>query len=282
MFLLQNLKLVVPNKKCAQIISVILLIGLFNGCSTVVEKQDSAPEISVDTSNIENPVPKAEPLSKYGNPASYEVAGKRYYVMNSRENYTEQGIASWYGTKFHGRRTSSGETYDMYAMTAAHKTLPIPTYVSVKNLDNQKQIIVRVNDRGPFHGDRIIDLSYVAALKLDIVKTGTGRVEVRSITNHGTIPPSQSSLNTVGNKNIDVIAPVSQHYLQVGAFSDRRNAENMVRELSLHTSAPIHIRNGERFYRVRIGPFPERAQAQAIETQLSDLGLNDAHVVVDQ
>ena len=126
-------------------------------------------------------MPKVESKSKYGNPKSYVVFGKRYYVKDSAKGYVEQGIASWYGTKFHGRRTSSGETYDMYAMTAAHKTLPLPTYARVTNLENGRSVMVKVNDRGPFHQNRIIDLSYSAATRLGIVKTGTGRVEVEAI-----------------------------------------------------------------------------------------------------
>ena len=142
---------------------------------------DKAPSKQVDVSKIQNAVPKEEPKSRYGNPKSYVVFDKRYYVMESNKGFVEKGIASWYGTKFHGRRTSSGETYDMYAMTAAHKNLPLPTYVEVTNLKNGKKIIVKVNDRGPFHENRIIDLSYTAATKLDIVKNGTGLVEIRAV-----------------------------------------------------------------------------------------------------
>ena len=125
---------------------------------------DSAPKKKIDVETIPNAIPKKEPKSRYGNPKSYVVFGKRYYVMDSGKGYIEKGIASWDGTKFHGRRTSSGETYDMYAMTAAHKSLPLPTYVQVTNLSNSKFIVVKVNDRGPFHENRIIDLSYTACL----------------------------------------------------------------------------------------------------------------------
>ena len=130
---------------------------------------------------VPDAVPRAEPLSKYGNPESYTVYGKTYNVMPSSLGYREIGYASWYGRKFHGRRTSSGEIYDMYAMTAAHRTLPLPTYVRVRNLDNGREAIVRVNDRGPFHSDRIIDLSYAAATKLGLVEAGTAKVEVEAI-----------------------------------------------------------------------------------------------------
>ncbi|MGD2137027.1 MAG: septal ring lytic transglycosylase RlpA family protein [Gammaproteobacteria bacterium] len=142
---------------------------------------DDAPPEPVDVSSIPNAVPKREPLSRYGNPTSYVVNGKRYYTMPSSRGYRERGLASWYGTKFHGKRTSSGEPYDVYAMTAAHRTLPLPSYVEVTNLRNNRSVILKVNDRGPFKADRIIDLSYAAAAKLGILGYGTGLVEVRAI-----------------------------------------------------------------------------------------------------
>jgi rare lipoprotein A len=135
-------------------------------------------------------VPRAEPKSRYGNPPFYEVFGKRYYVLASSADYIERGVASWYGPGFHKVRTSTGETYDMYAMTAAHRTLPLPAYVSVTNLENGRSVVVRVNDRGPFVGNRIIDLSYAAAVKLDMLHDGTAMVEVRSISPGAAPPPA--------------------------------------------------------------------------------------------
>lgn len=117
--------------------------------------------------SFKEPVPTKEPLSRYGNPSEYSVDGRSYQVMRNSSGYKTRGVASWYGTKFHKQRTSSGEPYNMYVMSAAHKTLPLPTYIKVKNLDNGKEAIVKVNDRGPFHSNRIIDLSYAAALKLE-------------------------------------------------------------------------------------------------------------------
>ncbi len=147
---------------------------------------DSAPAdggglTDADLAGIPDAVPTEEPLSPYGNPPEYEVSGRTYHVMTTSEGYEAEGLASWYGSKFQGRRTSSGEPYDMYGMTAAHRTLPLPTYVEVTNLDNDRSVIVRVNDRGPFHDGRIIDLSYVAARKLGIVGVGTARVRVRAL-----------------------------------------------------------------------------------------------------
>jgi len=139
--------------------------------------------------DIPNAVPKNEPLSPYGNPPEYERNGVTYHVLKSAKGYDKEGIASWYGPEFQGKRTSSGEPYDMYAMTAAHKTLPLPTYVEVTNLENGRKVIVRVNDRGPFAKNRLIDLSYVAALKLGIVASGTARVRVRALTPGGAPSP---------------------------------------------------------------------------------------------
>ncbi|HKJ03845.1 MAG TPA: septal ring lytic transglycosylase RlpA family protein [Longimicrobiales bacterium] len=140
---------------------------------------EDLPEDDLDA--IPDAVPREEPLSRYGNPGEYEVFGETYRVLDSSEGYVAEGLASWYGEEFQGKRTSSGETYDMYLMTAAHRTLPIPTYVEVTNLENGRVVVVRVNDRGPFHPDRVIDLSYVAARKLGIVGAGTARVRVRAL-----------------------------------------------------------------------------------------------------
>jgi rare lipoprotein A len=142
--------------------------------------QDSAPEDIPDIDAIPEPEVKAEPRSRVGN-RSYAVLGKRYQIRDSAEGYVEEGMASFYGKKFHGRLTSNHEVYDMYAFSAAHKTLPLPSYARVTNLANGKSVIVRVNDRGPFHAGRIIDLSYAAATKLDFIKQGTARVEVRAL-----------------------------------------------------------------------------------------------------
>ncbi len=191
------------------------LLALLSACSTTSwqappqpqSTQDRQPSEPFDATHVPDAVVKAEPLSKYGNPPQYEVNGKRYYTSKTRTGHIERGLASWYGTKFHGKRTSSGEPYDMYAMTAAHKTLPLPTYAEVTNLGNNKKVTVRINDRGPFHGDRIIDLSYAAALKLGIVGTGTARVEVRALEPVANIAPTSNlddayALGAFGDKSI--------------------------------------------------------------------------------
>lgn len=153
------------------IVTALLLSACGGGGSVKPEPRRPAPIAPGDDA----------PRSKYGNPESYEVYGKTYHVLPTARGYSERGQASWYGEDFHGKRTSSGEPYNMHAMTAAHKTLPLPTYVRVTNLQNRREVIVRVNDRGPFHDDRIIDLSFAAATELGVVRNGTAEVEVTTV-----------------------------------------------------------------------------------------------------
>ncbi len=162
-------------------LALALLPIFLGGCSGSIVKDSAPVRTDIDFGRIPDAVPRAEPKSRYGNPASYVVMGKRYRVRDNAEAFVQRGMASWYGTKFHGRRTSSGEVYDMYKMTAAHKTLPLPTYVEVTNLFTGRSVVVKVNDRGPFHDDRIIDLSYAAARKLKITGSGTAMVEIRAL-----------------------------------------------------------------------------------------------------
>ena len=179
-------------------LGLVLTTCLLAACATTPQntsKRDGPPLKYVDVSTIPDAVPRYEPLSSFANPASYNVFGKDYKVMKTASGYKAKGLASWYGRKFQDRPTSSGEPYDMFAMTAAHKRLPIPTYVRVTNLSNSKQIIVRVNDRGPFYEDRIIDLSYAAAKKLGITKAGTALVEIEAID----VLESATTVQTVNN-----------------------------------------------------------------------------------
>ncbi len=246
--------------------------------SHLFEKKDSAPTQTVDISKIPNPVPKPEPKSRYGNPETYEVNGKTYSVLDSSEGYDKRGYASWYGTKFHGHRTSSGEPYDMYAMTAASKTLPLPTYVRVKNLQNGRSIIVKVNDRGPFHSNRIIDLSYVAAKKLGVVKHGTALVEVtaidtRTAIKHGTINPN----NQPPEK--------AKFYLQIGAFSNRSNAQRLANKLRTLIGAPVKLRPGRHqavpIYRVQIGPFLNDGATARVASVIESSGAGMPYQVIE-
>jgi rare lipoprotein A len=259
------------------------LLMLLSACSVMPQRDGGPAPGSIDVSSIPNAVPKVEPRSKYGNPSSYVVNGRRYHVMKSSKGYVERGIASWYGKKFQGHRTSSGETYNMYAMTAAHKKLPLPSYVQVTNLRNGRNVIVRVNDRGPFQENRLIDLSYTAAAKLGIIKTGTGLVEVRAIdprTYNGKWRSIQvrAGKKSGGDKNPDF-------YIQVGAFSKLINAQNLRVKLASLTHGMVHISkadvNGARVYRVRIGPLSDVDVADHIVTELDRLGMLDHHIVVD-
>jgi rare lipoprotein A len=256
------------------------ILFFVSACGVTVER-DGAPEAPVDVSSIPDAVPRDEPRSRYGNPESYEVFGKRYYVMNSSRGFVERGIASWYGTKFHGKRTSSGETYDMYAMTAAHKLLPLPTYVKVTNLQNKKNVIVRINDRGPFHENRIIDLSYTAANKLGILSNGTGLVEVRAIEPSMYAANKGAPIRTVALEK--QVTP--EFYIQVGAFSELINAENLRVKLGSIDNSLIKINqatvDNKLLYRVRIGPLVSVDNADDIVNQLIHLGVKDYHIVVD-
>ncbi len=195
-----------------------LLLALA-GCS--LQSPDGPPAQPRDLSGVGDAVPRYEPFRPALNPVSYEVSGRRYHVLRNAEGYIARGIASWYGRKFHGRPTASGEPYDMYAMTAAHRTLPIPSYVAVTNLRNGRRVVVRVNDRGPFHSDRLIDLSYAAAVKLGIDKSGTAPVEVRALSPQGDAGRSW--------------------LLQVGAFTARVNAERLLQRLRRHRLPHPHI-----------------------------------------
>ena len=169
------------------------------GCASRYTQDGPQRSSAIPAQLPDDPIPKREPRSRYGNPPAYEVFGQRYTVMDSSYGYQQRGVASWYGKKFHGRQTSSQEPYDMYAMTAAHKTLPLPTYVRVRNLRNNRTIVVRVNDRGPFVDNRIIDLSYSAAAKLDIIKDGTSLVEVTALSYDD--PPVETAVPTRVKKN---------------------------------------------------------------------------------
>ena len=256
---------------------------MFGGCSVTVER-DSAPSKPVDTSSVPDAIPKEEARSKYGNPKSYVVFGKRYYVMNDNRGFTQQGIASWYGKKFHGRRTSSGESYDMYAMTAAHKTLILPAYVEVTNLGNGKKAVVKVNDRGPFHENRIIDLSYSAASKLDVIAKGTALVKIR------VVDPGYTPGQTFEKRGapVETISPdhsPGDFFIQVGAFSDLGNAENLRRKLNTLGNTLVKISqvviDNRSLYRVRIGPLSDIENADKIVQKLIQLDEYDHHIVIN-
>jgi rare lipoprotein A len=223
-------------------------------------------------------IPRTEPRARSGNPPFYDVLGKRYYVLSSSVGYWERGVASWYGPGFHKVRTSMGEPYDMYGMTAAHKTLPLPAYVQVTNLQNGRSVVVRVNDRGPFVGNRIIDLSYTAAAKLDMLHNGTAMVEVR------TIDPATPPVLTASNV-ADAAVPSPALFVQAGAFSDPANAQRMAEKLRGGSYGKVFVRDdqiaGRRMYRVRIGPVRDVAEFDRVVAALERAGISDAHLALD-
>ncbi len=187
---------------------------------------DRPPPVAVDVSNLPEPTPRRDPLARWGNRPTYTVLGRTYRVLASADGFVERGIASWYGYKFHGRHTSSRERYDMCAFTAAHRTLPLPTYVRVTNLDNGRSVVVRVNDRGPFHDGRIIDLSYAAATRIDMKRAGTARVEVEALM--GPDP----TLTAAAPRAVSPRAAEGPQVVQAGSFGDRLNAERLVERLA--------------------------------------------------
>jgi rare lipoprotein A len=258
----------------AQALLVTVVVLVLAACARDVRppapEVDGAPDDFLDPALIEVPQPRPEPPSAYGNHSPYQVFGQTYHVKASADGYAERGIASWYGTKFHGRPTSSGEPYDMYRMTAAHRSLPLPTWAEVTRVDTGQTIIVRINDRGPFHPDRIIDLSWAAAVKLDMVDAGTAPVKVRAITfdeSPGTTPrPAR--------------VPV---YVQVAAFSDRERARLLAQDLESAGLGPINTEtartpNGS-VWRVRVGPVDQVERARSLIDRVAELGFGPAQYV---
>jgi len=243
--------------------SVVLGAVLLASCGGDV--RDGPPPRELDASSIPDAVPRYEPVTKAGNKSPYVVLGKKYYVLPSARNYRARGQASWYGSKFHGRTTSNGEKYDMYSMTAAHKTLPIPCYVQVTNLDNGRRAIVRVNDRGPFHEDRIIDLSYAAAKKLGVYAAGTSNVEVVAI------DPASFDPQTYRQPPLAAAAS-GDAFLQLGAFSSPDAAENYRKKAlskTRHTVAVYReVAGGKTLFKVLVGPFPSHSTLLAVKDKL--------------
>ena len=244
---------------------------------------DSVPDgPPPDVSKLPEPVPKIEPRALYGNKSPYTVLGQTYNVLASPNGYVERGIASFYGNKFHGYKTSSLEDYDMYQFTAAHKTLPLPSYARVTNLENGKSVIVRINDRGPFHDNRLIDLSFAAAVKIGVWPKGTGVVEVRAIDpsqslDAQTLPPPPPAPKPA--------SPGPGIYLQVGAFSDVSNAERVAQQLRVANFAPVQVVdaqiNGRSIRRVRVGPLASVDQADDVTSRIEGMGLPKPQVAVD-
>lgn len=284
---------------------LIPLLMLLSACGTLTRPggyyEDDGPEVSppADVANIPDAVPKTEPRSASGN-KPYSVYGVTYTPLSDTSGYRERGIASWYGKKFHGKRTSSGEAYDMYAMTAAHKTLPLPSYLRVRNLQNDRSVVVRVNDRGPFLHNRLIDLSYAAAAKLGILGTGTGVVEIEAVSAD---EPSTQVVKTYPLRMIPPAAAAEEIpdspaaatgpklYLQVGAFAQRDNAVSLRNRLEREALRPIFVQSAQAggnggtdpapIYRVRIGPLASVEEGDRLTERVAQLGIPDARIVVE-
>jgi rare lipoprotein A len=293
---------------CALMLAALLTLG---GCVTRgggYFEDDGPGRTPVDIANTPDAVPKTEPRAASGN-KSYQVYGKTYVPMSDASGYRERGVASWYGKKFHGRRTSSGESYDMYAMSAAHKTLPLPSYVRVRNLQNGRATIVRVNDRGPFLHNRLIDLSYAAASKLGIVGSGTGLVEIETVTSPddapvqvarpatetrgigvmptveaAAVPPLTAPAAAPAAATPPAVAP--KLFVQAAAFREWDNAEGLRTRLERAGFKPILVQSAMneaqgRVYRVRIGPIASVEEGDRLTEALTREGVRDPLIVVD-
>ncbi len=226
-------------------------------------EQDSAPLRPISQDEVFDAIPQADPILRFGNMSPYVIDGVTYNVLEDYRDYREQGTASWYGAKFSGHKTSNGELYDLYQPSAAHKTLPIPSYARVTNLDNGKSIVVRVNDRGPFHSDRIIDLSYAAAVKLGYMEQGTAQVEVEV-------------MEVVGVEDRRDPLYGNYRYLQLGAFGREASAQTLVEALKPLLTAEVFVSvaesDGTLLYRVRVGPVDDKSHLLAVQQQLQDIG----------
>jgi rare lipoprotein A len=253
---------------------------LLTGCSIAGRRSPAAkpsevvPPPPANVDSTADAIPRREPRSAHGNPPFYKVLGKRYVVLATADGYLERGVASWYGPTFHGENTSNGEKYDMYGMSAAHKTLPLPCYARVTNLKNGRSIVVRINDRGPFVANRLIDLSYTAAAKLDMLKEGTTLVEVKALTVQEPDDLTRSAQ-----------APPPALYVQVGAFADQSNAQRVLDRLhtgGLPSAFILAPPDGKPpLYRVRLGPISTVPELDQLAARLKDLGYSDARLATD-
>ncbi|MBT1065590.1 septal ring lytic transglycosylase RlpA family protein [Bowmanella sp. Y26] len=263
-----------------RLLLAISLTTLIAACSTAPtgrysQRHDSAPHRLPTEISLHDAVPTYEDQSRGGN-APYQVFGQHYTPIETAKDFQQQGEASWYGQKFHGHLTSNGEVYDMYAMTAAHKTLPLPSFVRVTNLVNNKQVIVRVNDRGPFHGGRIIDLSYAAAMKLDMLKTGTTKVKLDAI--H--VEPD-GTVMIAGEPQLPPLKPVDgltkAWFVQVAALSDGARAEQLAKGLETLYQLPTHVPQDNGIYRLRLGPLDDEGHARQLMEELKRNGYDKAY-----
>jgi rare lipoprotein A len=253
-------------RSVAPCVAALLLMIVAAGCqvpsrlkAVAAPEQRDGPPLTVPAGLADLPDPEVVELSRsrYGNPETYTVAGRSYRVMDTSRGYVAEGNASWYGRKFHGRRTSSGEPFDMFALTAAHRSLPIPAFARVTNLQNGRSTVVKINDRGPFHDDRIIDLSYAAAVKLDFHGSGTARVKV------------------------EVLEPPREFYLQAGAFSTLAAADALKGRIEQLTGQRAFVVKvpGDALYRVRVGPVKGRGTADEVASSITSAALAEPRIL---
>ncbi|WP_457944792.1 septal ring lytic transglycosylase RlpA family protein [Vreelandella alkaliphila] len=242
---------------------------------------DAYPLEPPDVSKVPNAEPRIEPLSRSGNRSTYEVWGETYHVLPDATGYVKQGTASWYGEKFHGYATSNGEIYDMYKMSAAHRSLPLPTFARVTSLDSGQSVIVRVNDRGPFHSDREIDLSYAAAARLGFLDNGTGAVRVEAIEPEQWLaqqgrssrpvdeaPSASSTVNARPVPNIAVQRPMAADdaiYLQIAALGSEEGAQQLQQRLVSELPHKVRVMSDADVHRVQVGPVSPNQETQARE-----------------
>jgi peptidoglycan lytic transglycosylase len=271
-----------------RLLVLVITLSLVAGCSTKPSRykmdQDKAPAGEFDASTVPLVVPKWEPLSRQGNASTYVVRGQSYKVLPSAKGYAETGISSWYGLKFHGELTSNGEHYNMYDFSAAHKTLPLPSYVKVTNIDNGRELIVRVNDRGPFHDDRIIDLSYAAAIRLGFQDKGTARVRLETIAPDAPVTSSTGLLQGSSKGASPSSADRLASFVQVAAFSSKGSAEAMSSriegELGISSVFVAQAENSPKpLYRVRIGPFDNESEARRTVDKLKQQAIGSPQVI---
>jgi peptidoglycan lytic transglycosylase len=268
-----------PMGTCAALLAAASLAAC---AGNAPQRSAPPPREAAADAGITSAVP---PRADRGNPPFYDVLGKRYHVLPTSAGYVARGVASWYGRDFHGLATSSGEIYDMNAMTAAHTTLPLPTWVEVTNLVNGKRIVVKVNDRGPFVDNRLIDLSYAAATALDMVGTGTTRVEIRAVA-----PPADAyraaAAAVAAAAPAQPAASVERMFLQVGAFAQQENAEKLVARLRASGFAnPTLVtqpNDGRRLHRVWLGPVHDSGEYDALDARLRSIGVSGARLVTDR
>ncbi len=281
-----------------RVISLIAVFGSIAACSSTPAPssgvagsrysivQDRAPSANLSVAEIAEVIPQSLQRTMAGNRSPYTVLGQTYHVLDTEAGYSERGIASWYGEKFHGHKTSNGEVFDMYQASAAHKSLPIPSFLRVTNLDNNRSIVVRVNDRGPFHGNRLIDLSYAAALKLGYADRGTARVQLDAIIADGRVLdrfPGGAEGSVI--QSLTVGTRVDK-YIQVGAFSDLGRARELSRQLRQLTSKPVIIRSVENqasgvLHRVRVGPVNDPDEIRQISQSVVAANLGSPYTVTE-